>query len=196
MATKGKKGSEGIGIVVSPVYIGLDTATITGISLWYPKAHLANVVQVKGSPIETFGFIVHRIMPFAGNNLKALCMELNHNFRNAATVRSLSERYGFIKYSLMCNYLNIRICEIGVAEARANLGTKDKQETHQRLSQRYAGPYFTDNHADALAVAIYQSVQDGFDFNFDSLKIRPLEVINAKARSDNQNSANGTGYKR
>jgi hypothetical protein len=164
------------------VYIGLDTATISGIALWYPQTNRARVVQVKGDPIETFGFLIRTIMPMVKGKEQRLCMELTHHFQNAKTTRSICERYGFIKYSMRCNYPLLQIHEVGASEARKNLGTKGKESTFMKLHSHYVGPYFTDNHADALAVAMFQSVRDGFPIDWAALRILPLEMTNEKAR--------------
>lgn len=155
----------------SKVYLGLDTAIISGIAVWYPLTFKAYVVQVKGTPPETFGYLCQKVMPLIVKEQPTVVMEKLTHFRNADTTRSLLERYGFIKYSLMCNYQGLRIEEPTTSLARGNLKVKDKEDVFKLLSQYYQGAYFTDNHADALSVAIYQSVNDGIPFRLDKLCI-------------------------
>jgi hypothetical protein len=155
----------------SLVYLGLDLATISGIALWHPFTHTAEVVQVKGDPIETFAFLARVIMPLLGKFQPTVCMEQSHHFINAKTTRSLLERYGFIKYSLMCNYKGMRIEEPNLNSIRASLGARNKKEMMGILATRYTGPYLTDNHTDALACCIYQSKEDGIPFTLGNLHI-------------------------
>lgn len=160
--------------VKSIAYVGLDIATITGIALWHPFTHKAEVVQVKGDPMETFGFIVKVIMPLVVELQPTICMEQPHHFQNANTTRSLLERYGFIKYSLMCNYKGLRIEEPNLNSVRASLGAKKKEDVLQIMSTFYSGSYLTDNHTDALAACIYQSKQDEIPFTLTSLRITSI----------------------
>lgn len=163
----------------SIVYVGLDIATITGIALWHPMTHTAEVVQVKGDPMETFGFIVKVIMPLVGKYQPTIVLENQFVGVNSVTTRKLIERYGFIKYSLMCNYQGIRIEEVYPASVRSFFKAKGKKEVMDILATRFTGPYLTDNHTDALACCIYQSKTDEIPFQLSTLKftsISPKEL--------------------
>lgn len=162
-------------------YMGLDTATTTGIAIYNTDNNIALVTLKKGSPIEQFIYIdviVKTMFKFGRGHIdftqiKFVFEEL-HNFRNAKTTRSLCERYGFLKYSLLKN--SCQVSEIPPKMARSLLGLAGKKETFDFFSARYVGSMFSSDHADALAVALCQAHVDGFAIDLDTLRIRTLDL--------------------
>lgn len=152
------------------VYVGLDTAKWTGIAAWNPLVHAAEVVQVKGEPVEQLLFISQHILNYAAEHVEFIfVMEKQHNFRNATTARSLLERYGYLKYSLLSIGYEVR--EAGPHPVRKNICCKSKEETFRRFIPFYEGDVLTDNHTDALALALWASAQDGYETNWIKMRI-------------------------
>lgn len=149
-------------------YMGLDTATTTGIALWIPGEQRALVSEITGDPNEQFDYIVGDACPDDDENV-AFVMEQMHYFRNAKTIRSLVERYGYLKYSLLG--LGYPVYEVAPSVARHHLGVKSKKETHSLFLPHFDGEKFTSNHSDALAVALKQACDDGENFRLEALEI-------------------------
>lgn len=144
---------------MNEIYIGLDTATTTGISLYIPKDNLSVVTLKKGNPIEQLDYILDRIngdFPKVGYTF---VLERQHYFRNAKSIRSLVERYGYLKHSLLRE--GYRVEEVSPDAARKTLGVKGKQGAFDYLFDFYEGCNLTDDHTDALAVALHQAKEDG-----------------------------------
>lgn len=156
------------------IYIGLDIATTTGIAIYNPMNFKAEVVQYKGEPVQLLGFLKTYVLHGSYHD-STFVLELPSSFRNAIVTRSLLTRYGFIKYSLMdYNYLPV---EVNLNSVRSYFQCKNKGEVKSYFKKMYRGKKtFTDNHSDALAVAIYQSVMDGFDYSPLRLQITELET--------------------
>jgi hypothetical protein len=160
---------------MSHIYIGLDVATVTGISIYQPVWGQAKVTQFRGEPLQLFGFIKEYVLDPYLYYTKVFVMELPNHFRNAATTRNLLERYGFIKYTLIDYGQNP--VEVNLNSVRSYFRTKNKEEVKRYFKPHYKGKKaFTDNHSDALAVAIYQSVQDKYRYDPGTLKIEEMEI--------------------
>ncbi len=145
-------------------YVGLDVASWCGVAIFMPSSNKATVTEVKGTPPEQAEFIK--------NYLSTECtvvFELEMYFRNAKTIRSLIERQGYIKHALL--YQSCRVTEVPPKSARKFLGTKSKIETHHKFIDNFSGEPLTNNHTDALAVAMYQAYQDGWRFDPDQVAI-------------------------
>lgn len=157
------------------VYIGLDIATVTGIAIYLPENNKSKVVQYKGTPTQLLGFLQRHIVWGYGNYKRVFVLEEPHHFRNATTTKSLLERYGFIKYSLI-NHVILPV-EVNLNSVRSYFRAKTKDEVHSYFLPMYQGKKkFTDNHSDALAVAIYQAVQDGHEYYPPTFKIMEMET--------------------
>ena len=157
------------------IYIGIDIATVTGIAIYNPIDNISYVIQYKGDPIQLFGFITHNLLIMESPLYPIYVLELPTHFRNATTTRNLLERYGFIKYSLM-NYNHLPV-EVNLNSVRAYFSCKTKANVKSLFLPKYQGnKKFTDNHSDALACAIYQSVKDGFGYAPGALKILEMET--------------------
>lgn len=155
-------------------YIGLDTATLMGVAVWNPDRHIAVVTQNKGTPIEQLYFINQNVFGLMEETADCeFVMEVLHNFRNAVTTRSLLERYGFLKWSLKA--VQFEVEEVSPDMARSFLGTKEKEDTFRYFTKYFDGSMLTNNHTDALAVAIYQSTLDGYKFAPNRLKVRGVD---------------------
>src|SRR5687767_8973013 len=151
-------------------YIGLDTATVMEVAVWCPDTHIATVVQNKGTPVEQLFFINQYVFGYLEDGAdNEFVMEKQHYFRNADTIRSLMERYGSLKWTLQS--IGFTVNEISPDIARKFLGTKEKEDTFALFTKYFTGSMMTNNHSDALAVAIYQSTLDGYKFNINRLKI-------------------------
>lgn len=153
---------------MAKIYIGLDTATRMGVAI--VQGEKVGVMEIKGDPFTQWCALRSLLMSCEP---AALVFEKQHNFLNAKTTRNLLERYGFLKYSLLS--LHYRVEEVSPKVARHALGVKTKQEMLQLLHPYYHGSRkFTDNHADAAAVALYQMCQDGGKINLECLQITHL----------------------
>lgn len=152
---------------MTKVYVGLDTATITGVAIWMPKTHRALVSQVKGTPIEQLIYIKEQLEAIRGEVV--VVMEQMHYFRNAKTIRSLVERYGYLKYTLL--EAGYRVEEVAPRVARSHFGAAGKEEMFRLFMPYFDGTALTSNHTDALAVALKQACDDGENFNLEALEI-------------------------
>lgn len=151
-------------MIKTKVYVGLDTATVSGIAMWSPILHVGLVLQTKGTPTELLLCISELVLSKLNENIEPIfVLERQHNFLNANTARSLLERLGYIKYSLLS--IGYTVHEAGTAEVRSFLKCKTKEETFRFFHPIYRGNALTDNHTDALALALYQADQDGYVFD-------------------------------
>jgi hypothetical protein len=157
------------------VYVGLDTAKVMGAAIWFPRQQKAWVEECKGSPLAQWKFIQDLLYPVPEEDV-VFVFEKQHNFYNAKTTRSLLERYGFLKFSILGS-TRCQVREVSPKVARAYLETSTKKETFRRFIPYFAGDYLTDNHTDALAVAIYESHTDGLELNWSKLSVVQHEVI-------------------
>lgn len=159
------------------IYVGLDMATVTGIAIYIPKEPIAIVHQYKGNPIEQLNTIKKLLNIYmTTNNYKTISnypytfvIEELKTFRNAHTTRLLLEMTGYIRYSLVS--LGYRVLEVAPSIVRSYLDTKTKQGTLDFFLPRYTGSNLTNNHTDALALAIYQAHADGHSEDLNSLQI-------------------------
>lgn len=149
-------------------YVGLDVATWCGIAIFIPSANKATVQDFKGTPLEQAEHIKNYISTDC-----TVVFELEMYFRNAKTIRSLIERQGYIKHALL--WQSCRVTEVPPKSARRFLNTKSKAETHHKFIDNFWGEPLTNNHTDALAVAMYQAYQDGWRFNPDDVIIRSVK---------------------
>lgn len=146
------------------IYCGLDIAKTTGLAVWYPEKHFALVTHVKGTPIVQLKCILAAIpKELFGEVLEPVfVLEKIFHFRNANTTRSLLERYGYMKHSLLDRAA--RVEEAHPLAARRLLKARSKGQV-LRMLQAYSGECMTQDGADALAVAIFQAHKDGWIFD-------------------------------
>lgn len=163
------------------IYCGLDVATRLGIAVWNPLENVAHVTMVKGEPIEQ----VVRILEVAGRDAEkgtqlVFVMEVLPSFQNGKTTRSLLERYGYIKYTLMGTGFPVQ--EVHLSSVRRSLGVTDKMGVFNHFLPKYTGEHLLTDHTDALAVAVYQSVLDKYPYEEDTVQVHDLkdEVIHVK----------------
>lgn len=155
-------------------YVGLDTATTTGIAVLLPD-NKAAVTSVKGTPIQQLGVLgpilaaFSKRYPFVG-----LSMEKQHNFINANTARSLSERYGFLRWTL--TGLGFTVNEVSPRPARKLLGVVTKQECFDKFVPYFKGEALTSDHTDALAVCIFSAYQDGYKIDWERFVVVNLKI--------------------
>lgn len=152
-------------------YIGLDVATMAGIAKWIPEINVAVVDEMKGTPNHQLQYIINSVLPPKEMAVETIfVLEKPFHFQNANTTRSLLERYGFIKYSLLGFGYQVR--EPNLNSARAWLGVRDKQGVFDHyVPHLNSGRMLTSNHTDALLVAMYEAQQDGFTVEWSSLQI-------------------------
>lgn len=151
----------------SPVYIGLDMATTTGIAVYHPEVEIAWCYLHKGTPIELADKVgrlityVRKVNIWPTDNI-TFAVERLHLVRNMNTVRSLLERYGYIKYNLLA--AGYEVLEYGPLPPRKFLGKEftTKEEVFTFMRQEFKGPLLTSNHTDALAQALYAAHKQGF----------------------------------
>lgn len=155
------------------VYIGIDPATVCGVAIYYPEQNMARVMEVKGTPVEQLSTILEYLFKDIGEEkLLIFSMEKLHNFRNANTTRSLLERYGYLRHTL--DSLGFPVRETSPASVRAHLQVKTKTELFDYLGSFYRGKHLTNNHTDALAIAIYQAWLDGLNFQPITFRIEDV----------------------
>lgn len=159
-------------------YLGLDTATVTGIALYNVKHNFVGVTLNKGTPIDLYTNVLNILTQMSRlgveQNKIAIVIEAQHFIRNAKTIRSLSERIGYVRFSLVVG--GYRVVDIAPKVARRLLGTVDKQSTFQLLCSYYEGSMFSSDHADATAVALAQAKLDGYEIDISTLRIRTLII--------------------
>jgi|SRR5688500_5376130 len=158
------------------LYVGLDTAETMGVALYYPKNRLALVTEVKGTPIEQYIYITNNILLPIGNDKEQVLfiIEKLTNFLNAKTTRSLLERIGYLKYTLLSNGQLVE--ELAPTIARKTLGIRSNKRTVQLLFQKYTEMKLSDNHTDALALVVHRAVQDGYPLNIGETTIKEFET--------------------
>lgn len=151
------------------LYVGLDTATVTGVAFWNPRMQVAAVVEFKGSPVEQLHSILGEL-PYKKADV-VFVLEKLYNFRNAKTTRSLLERYGYLKYTLIER--GFRVEEVHPRMARNFLKVATKEDVFRYFIPFYRGNlYLSSNHTDALAVALYQADCDGWGLLTASMEIQ------------------------
>jgi hypothetical protein len=168
------------------LYCGLDIATTMGVALWEPESHVALVTEVKGSPVEQYVYIynniiltnrkesyIERWVQVEDINKIVFTLEQLAYFRNAKTTRSLLERLGYIKYSLLS--VGQEVNEVTATVARRSFGVIKKHPI-MKIFQDRTDMKLTDNHTDALALVIHQSVQDRYKFDIEKITIKELET--------------------
>lgn len=141
-------------------YVGLDIATRTGIAWYETGSGVIKTHVVKGTPIDQWDFICELL-----SNLDAkveVVLEKPVYFRNAVTARSLIERYGYLKWQLMADY--VPIIEVVPTQVRRFIGAKTKQGVLEML--RGDDTRITHDHADAAALVLFGM----------GVRILPIEV--------------------
>jgi len=139
-------------------YIGLDIAMNLGLAILYTNSKVIKVKEITGTPNKQLDYITNEVLSTVSVKLRPIFVsEGLHNFRNANTVRSLCERMGYIKYSLIG--AGFKFIEVAPRVARAYLKTSSKTETFDFFVPRYTGTNLTNNHTDAIAVVLYQMHQ-------------------------------------
>lgn len=164
------------------IYIGIDVANMCGIAYYNPDTHKAVVYEKKGTPVAQLGAINQVIKRHKGDSVNIyFVLEKQFSFQNAVTTRSILERYGFLKWSLLaCDF---DVWEISPSSARNFLGVKynpytakeTKRKTHELL-RSYVIDFpdaFSNNHSDALAVAMKQANANG---HLNTLVFPQIEV--------------------
>lgn len=163
----------------SPIYFGLDIATTMGVAAWNPGSAMAYVATTKGTPLNQIEFIRKYAFPSHHVDKKdyIFVIESLHHFRNKTTVRSLLERAGYLKWCI--KYEGFEVKEAAPDVVRKHLGVKEKTEMFIKLLPHYNGSHFTSDHADALAVAMYQGEIDGFPVDWRRLDIVDIEGVSS-----------------
>jgi hypothetical protein len=158
-------------------YVGIDSASIGGVAFYNPTLHKALVTELKGNPLTQLiqlNLLVSEVLKKKMANDAVFVFEQLVHFRNAKTVRDLLERSGFLKWTL--KGLNFKVAEdIDPNVARGWLQTKDKEGTFRFFLPFYKSSLvLTNNHTDALAIAIYQAHLDGYEPNYEKLTIERI----------------------
>lgn len=156
-------------------YIGLDPAEKTGVCLWNPLTHEAIVDVAKGGPLQQLTYLTNmmRCLPTEGRYV--WCYEELHHMRNAHTTKLLSERIGYLKYTLL--HRGYRVEAVQTNSARAWLGVKDKEGVRKAMQKRCDQFNISEDEADAALVAIYQSHLDGILVNYYGAVIKQKKGI-------------------
>lgn len=156
------------------VFVGLDVAEKMGVATWNPHSNKAYVDVVKGSPVDQLRYMTKVVLATDEGAELVFVIERLHNFQNKTTVRSLLERSGFLKYSLIaCGF---RVEEVSPLMARAHLGVSTKEDVRVKLEQYFTGIRMTDDHSDALAVALYQASLEEYQLDFRKLTIQEMRT--------------------
>lgn len=138
-------------------FIGIDPASVCGFAYYFPFSNEAHLFEVEGNPIQQWDFLQGMIQNVTDPQL---CIEMPTHFRNAVTTRSYVGRYGYLKWSSFAFGYPMR--EVNLNSARHLLGCKTKEGVKQLFKSGYTGNFkITDNHTDALAIAIYGAYMDG-----------------------------------
>lgn len=138
-------------------YIGVDPATRTGFAYYFPFSNEATVFECPGNPLEQWAFL-KAMIEMCPSSL--VCMEVLHHFRNAITTRDILQRSGYLKWSSTSFGYTPR--EVSTPVIRSFLKCKSKEEVKELFAPHYSGiGRFTDNHSDALAVAMFSAYLDG-----------------------------------
>jgi Holliday junction resolvasome RuvABC endonuclease subunit len=154
------------------IYIGLDTATTMGVAVFAPNTHKVYVAESKGSPLQQMRFISEKVLPGLSLGHTYIALEQLHNMRNAVTVRSFMERYGYIKWTLAER--DWKVFDIPPQVARASLGCTTKMDVFDYFLPAYKGSKLTHNHTDALALALYIAKEGWAEFHPERLRIYDL----------------------
>jgi hypothetical protein len=157
-----------------PIFIGMDCAIVGGVACYDPNEHIALVTELKGTPLNHLQQINALLILLKGWSLrdKVFVFETLVHFRNAVTVRSLLERTGFLKWSL--TGVGFETYDVDPNTARKFLGTGTKEATLKFFAPNFKGSFLTNNHTDALAIALYKANMDGYTPNFKQLKVERL----------------------
>lgn len=162
------------------VYVGLDCAETMGVAyLRYDveRGPVAQVTEIVGTPLEQLkGINKLMVREDTANTASPLLFvfEQQHNFRNAITARSLLERQGFLKWTLTS--LGFQVADVSPDVARKYLGTGSKGGTLQFFREISDDIKLTDNHTDALAVAVYRAYIDGLDLRPEAISLERITL--------------------
>lgn len=157
-----------------PIYVGMDCAIVGGVAFYDPNLQAAVVTEIKGDPLEQLKRVndLNTMLRAWKVREKVFVFEMLVHFRNAVTVRSLLERVGFLRWNLIG--VGFRTTEVDPNKARRYLGTGNKENTLNFFAPMFKGSFLTNNHTDALAVALFQSHEDGYTPDFNTLKVERL----------------------
>ena len=137
------------------VFVGLDLATKAGIAVLEEDLKTCTVYEVKGNPYEQ----LYQIQEILAKTPAIWGIEELHIFRNAKTIRSLAERVGFIKWTIkgLCKE---KVYMIQASRARKEFGVKTKKQAKELIQcQVEDGGHLTDNHSDAVLVAMMTAME-------------------------------------
>lgn len=153
-------------------YIGLDIATVTGMAIYTPSTETIEVALNKGDPISQYVRLVNYLetMDYKDRH-PTFVLELPLHFQNANTSRSLIERYGYLKHSLIRAGV-YEVVEVNLNSVRKYLGCKTKEDVFRFFQPLYEGDYLTSDHADAAALCLYQASVEGHTVDLSRLKVR------------------------
>lgn len=159
------------------IYVGLDVAGTTGVSLFFPRQNEAICFSIKATPIEQIQEVIRNSLRIKqqyniqheDNTDLLFCFEKVFHFRNAKTTRDLVERYGFMKYTLL--HGRYRVVEVHLRSARSWLGVKSKQENLMHFVPHYMGSMLTSDHADATSCALYQAHLEGHTVDWSTFRL-------------------------
>lgn len=155
-------------------YIGLDTATVMGFAFLRTDNNWAFCHVINGNPIEQLKELRSYLSTPAGlKETSSIVLEKQHNFRNAISSRSLLERYGYLKYSLINEGWDVQEQSPKVVRKKLGFRTIDAKKDLFMMMTHYVKrmPAFTTDQSDALAVALGQAIDDGYHFNWETLQI-------------------------
>lgn len=121
--------------------------------------------SVKGNPIEQLDFVESMLSHFFKDRDEiVIAFELMQHMRNAKTIRSLSERVGFLKYSLID--MGYETVEVSTPAARKHSGVKNKVEANtycQTMVDLFGRGFdkpVSQDMSDALILAIFHFEAD------------------------------------
>lgn len=162
------------------MFIGLDIAQTMGVAVVTSDSPTILLAEVKGEPPEQEAVLAYLVSRYKSSYRQHFILEMPSHFRNAKTTRSLIERYGYLKYTLVTYDMDVN--EFSPPVIRSALGLpnrkRDVLQYFREMFPAYA-QFLTDNHTDALATAIAGAMYMGeeLDLAHPQLKFyRPGEV--------------------
>lgn len=154
-------------------FIGVDTAEVAGFAYYFPFSNEATVFEYKGTPLEQWELLIQMIERVS---VPSVSFEELHNFNYPRAVRPLFERYGFLKWSALgLKFYSVK--EVHPMSARSLLKCKTKAAVLEKMREFTETPEkLTNNHTDALAVAIYTAYKQGHFQDGELPKIQVKEL--------------------
>lgn len=126
--------------------IALDIARSCGVAVLY-KNNVVKVTTIVGTPQQQLSALIDLI---GENKNFTLAIEKLTYFRNANTIRSLLERSGYLKFSLIEKYEISSVHGISATNARKSMKLKSKKGVLNFFKKFYKK--INDDESDALAL--------------------------------------------